>query len=85
MNTPCAPSPYCGECGKAHTPGQRFYVDVVSGSRFALLLGPYDTHEEATANVERGKQLAVERDPRTWFDSFGTCSTHDDRKTVFGK
>jgi hypothetical protein len=55
------------------------------GYRYALLLGPYDTHEEAVANLDRGKVLATDRDPWAWHYSYGTCSTRDERKTVFGK
>ena len=66
----------------------RFYVSVVDGSRYGLLLGPYETHDEALQNVERGKKLALESDgaSRSWFYSYGTVkiSSAKPGKTVFG-
>ncbi|MEA2573350.1 MAG: hypothetical protein QOH93_648 [Chloroflexia bacterium] len=84
---PHAPSPYCDQCGKVHhRKDQRFYVSLRNGSkRYALLLGPYETHEEAVANVERGKRMARESDMWADFYAFGTASSYDERSTVFGK
>ena len=52
-----------------------FYVSVRDGPRYGFLLGPYTTHGEALANVERGKQLALDSDnaSRSWFYAYGTC------------
>lgn len=53
---------------------EAFYVTVKDGPRTGFLLGPYPTHEEALANVERGKGLALESDgaSRSWFYAYGT-------------
>lgn len=65
-----------------------FFVTVVDGPRTGFLLGPYDTHAEALANVERGKRLAHESDnySRSWFYAYGTARVKRGNlpKTVFG-
>lgn len=69
--------------------GRDFYVTVIHGERTGYLLGPFDTHAEAIANVERGKKLAETHNTRALFGDFayGTasapCGTNID--TVFGK
>ncbi|MEX5635761.1 hypothetical protein [Parafrankia sp. FMc2] len=50
---------------------EAFYVTVRRGSRTGCLLGPYDTPEEAEANVERANLTACEIDPWCGFDAFG--------------
>lgn len=50
-----------------------FYVSVVDGGRHGYLLGPYDTHEAALANVDRGKAGAHEVDDRAHWYGYGTC------------
>lgn len=66
-----------------------YCVSVIDGPRKGLLLGPYDTHDAALQNVERGKQLAFGTDgaSRTWFYAYGTCRIERDGglpKGVFG-
>jgi hypothetical protein len=40
------------------------------------LAGPFrDDHAAALALVDRCRDLAVEYDPTTWFDAFGTART----------
>jgi hypothetical protein len=51
----------------------RFYVTVKRGEQTGFLLGPYETHEEALANVDRARQLAHDVDPFSAFDAFGTA------------
>lgn len=66
-----------------------YYVTVRDGKRTGFLLGPYETHDEALENVERGKGLAFRTDnaTRTWFYSYGTTKvTHEELpKSVFGR
>ena len=66
--------------------GNVFYVTVIDGDKWAALLGPYDTHDEAERNVKRGKDLANERDPRACFYAYGVSSSPPGNitKTVFG-
>ena len=85
----CAPILPCG-CDKPHHILDVFFVSCVEDSgqrRNALLLGPYDTHEEAIANVDRGRNLAETSDPKAYWYSFGTCSIRGptEQKGVFGK
>lgn len=63
-----------------------YYVTVKDGSRTGFLLGPYDTHDEALANVDRGRQLAFKTDntSRTWFYSYGTCKITSEGKLPKG-
>ena len=65
--------------------GLDFYVTVLDSGRTGFLLGPYPTHEEAKAQVERGRELANKADPWAGFYSFGTASLPKGtpRKVVF--
>ncbi len=66
----------------------KFYVSVKNGKQWRALLGPYDTHAEAEANKQRGRQLAEERDYRACWYAYGTCShpeSEPDLPTLFGK
>jgi hypothetical protein len=67
----------CG-CGKPkdHDAGSDFFVSIVRGRSWRPLLGPYATHDEALANVERGRTMAEKVDPQAVFDLFGTCRTN---------
>lgn len=78
------------ECGKNHPAGTSFFVTCIEDEgkrRTGFLLGPYDTHTEALANVERGRKLAEEADGKAHWYSFGTRSIEGptDRKGTFGK
>lgn len=57
-----------------HTEPRDYYVSLRRGSRTALLAGPFDTHTEALALVERATAEANRIDEWSWFDPFGTCS-----------
>lgn len=74
-------------CGKpsGHDAGSDFFVSIVrdpgtKGQRTGLVLGPYATHEEALANVDRGRVMASAADPFTAFDAFGTIGIEGDEK-----
>lgn len=67
-----------------------YYVTVKDQSRHGFLLGPYDTHDEALKNVERGKNAAFLSDnySRSWFYSYGTAkvtTSAELKPGVFGK
>lgn len=51
-----------------------YYVTAREGRKTAFLLGPYVSHPEALARVERGKELAERTDPYAWFYAYGTAS-----------
>lgn len=64
-----------------------FYVTVINGKRTGFLLGPYDSHQDALDNVERGRELAIDADPFACFYYVGTCRWKDPTnppKSVFG-
>jgi hypothetical protein len=64
-----------------------YYVTVRDGGRTALLLGPFQSHKAALAQVGRGRKLADEATPWAAFYAFGTSSVPAGTgvKTVFGK
>ena len=51
-----------------------YYVSMIRDSRYALMAGPFATHEEALAMIDPVKREAYRLDQWTDFDSFGTCS-----------
>lgn len=63
-----------------------FYVSIERDGKRGVLLGPYETHQEALNNVERGRRLAADTDPWADFDAFGTCSAPRSQplRTVWG-
>lgn len=65
----------------------QFFVTVrdEARGRHSFLLGPYDTHEEALAQVPRGITLAGEADPWSHFYEFGTAQTTAQPRAVFGR
>ncbi len=68
-------------CNVPHHGGRHgfvYYVSVVRGARRRLLDGPWPTHREALARVERVRRRANEMDPRSHFDGFGTASAPED-------
>lgn len=67
---------------------KRFYVTVRDErERTGWLLGPYGTHKEALANVQRGKDAAYLADGWAWFYAYGTAGVTGGNavKTIFGK
>ena len=56
-----------------------YYVSVVDGKRFALLLGPFpNDHRGALTRIGLVRQKAAEVDPRAAFYGFGTCRVSED-------
>lgn len=55
-----------------------YYVSAIDGPRSALLAGPWPTHAEALAMVDRVRALANELDPRSHWYAFGTARLPDD-------
>ena len=54
---------------------RKFYASVYREKKgHRMLAGPFDTHEEALAHVERARQAAYEVDPLSAWDAFGTAS-----------
>jgi hypothetical protein len=70
---------------EVHTNKRYYYVSVLDAKRKGLLLGPYDTHQEALDNVSRGRELAEQADAWAWGYAFGTAGSDVIVKTVFGR
>lgn len=64
-----------------------FYVSDRDAGRNGILLGPYETHQEALDNVRCGRWLAQDANCRAAFWSFGTCSVPRSRplRPIFGR
>jgi hypothetical protein len=62
-----------------------YYVTVINGQRKGFLLGPYNTHEEALQNVDKGRELAEQSDSWACHYAYGTAGSDVEIKTVFGK
>lgn len=61
-----------------------YYVSIVRDGRKGLLAGPFATHTEALALVNKARIEACDVDPRAWFDLFGTCSLPRDMANPMG-
>lgn len=48
-----------------------FYVTVKDGPRTGVLLGPYDTKDEAESRVKDGKRLAESVNSRAFWYAYG--------------
>ncbi|ATI15667.1 hypothetical protein [Bordetella phage vB_BbrM_PHB04] len=60
-------------------PRRKYYVTMArEGRGVARLAGPFDTHDEALAHVDRAREEAEKADPRSTFDSFGTAGVVSD-------
>jgi hypothetical protein len=54
-----------------------YYVSAIDGSKWALVSGPYETHQEALDLVDKARRIAVSLDPRAHFAGFGTARIKD--------
>lgn len=59
-----------------------YYATVRDGERAGLLLGPYETREEAEANMPRARSYVQENDSRGHFYAFGTARIRWDGRPV---
>lgn len=53
---------------------RKYYVTMLRDKRYAFLLGPFATHDEALALVNTAQAEAHKVDPWSDFDAFGTGS-----------
>lgn len=60
------------------------YVSAIDGPRKYVLAGPYDSHEEACANVRAVTDIAIEGNPKAHWMAWGTCSAADVIDTPLG-
>lgn len=70
-------NPEYGENNPNPEPGN-YYVSVIDGNRFGLLLGPFNSHQEALDKVEAVSNKAYELNPsEAAFAGFGTLRIED--------
>lgn len=50
-----------------------YFVSARDGGKHYVMAGPYPTHAEALADVERARNITYEHDARAWFMAWGTC------------
>lgn len=66
----------------AADPRKKFYVTMIREpgprQKVAKLAGPFDRHEDALAHVDRARDVAIEVDPYSHFDAFGTAGVTAD-------
>lgn len=64
-----------------------YYVTIKRGNDFRPLLGPYNDHSDALANVATGQAKAIKYGAIHAFDYFGTSkiTATDLPKGIFGK
>jgi len=68
-----------------------FYVSMIDPSqsgginRYALLAGPFETHEEAKGHIDAARRAADKADPWSHFAAFGTARIADPEKRTVGK
>lgn len=74
MSSECS----CGASHATDAPGSGYFVSVIDGPRQGLAAGPYDTHEEALADVEEVRRIGEDVDPRAVFYAWGTCRVDRD-------
>lgn len=55
-----------------------YFVSMINGKRTALLVGPYATHQEALAMVDKAKEKAIQLNLWCVFYTFGTCKIESD-------
>lgn len=61
------------------SPRRKFYVTIArEGRGVSKLAGPFDTHDEAKAHVDRAREEAYKVDPRSHWDAFGTSGVEAD-------
>lgn len=69
-----------------HVEPRDYYVSIVrSTKQRGLLVGPFVTHSEALALVDRASRLARELDTWADFDAFGTMSLPRNASNPYGK
>jgi hypothetical protein len=64
-------------CSAESCPTGVYYVTCVDGPAWWKMAGPYATHGEALADVDRARGIADKIDGRAWFMGWGTVRAKD--------
>jgi hypothetical protein len=67
-------------CTEECCPRGTYYVSAVDGPSWWRMAGPYNTHQEALADVERARSIAVKHDGRAWFMGWGTIRDREGKR-----
>ena len=59
-----------------------YYVTAVDAGKVFYMAGPYQTHREALADVDKALHIAYKHDGRAWFMSWGTVRRKDDYREM---
>ena len=62
-----------------------YYVSMLRDKKYALMAGPFLSHDEALSFVDPVRKEASRLDPRSDFDAFGTCSLLRHRDNKMGR
>jgi hypothetical protein len=60
-------------CTSGECPAGNYFVTALDGPSFYYMAGPYPTHAEALALVDKAKAIAYEHDGKAWFMAWGTA------------
>ena len=55
-------------------PNGAYYVSAVDAGHVFLMAGPYQTHADALADVDKALEIADSKDGRSWFMGWGTVN-----------
>lgn len=55
-----------------------YYVTCMDGPSWWYMAGPYQTHTEALAAVDKACRIAADIDGKAWFMAWGTVRAKDD-------
>jgi len=69
-------------CTEESCPLGTYYVSVVDGSSWWRMAGPYNTHQDALADVDRVRNIANEHDGRAWFMGWGTIRDREGKREL---
>ena len=60
-------------CTPESCPVGNYYVTAIDGPAWWKMAGPYATHADALADVDKARGIADKHDGRAWFMAWGTA------------
>jgi hypothetical protein len=69
-------------CTEETCPRGTYYVSAVDGSSWWRMAGPYNTHQDALADVDRALNIASYHDGRAWFMGWGTIRDKEGKREL---
>ena len=71
-------------CNSETCPAGNYFVTAIDGPNWFPMSGPYATHAEALADVDKALKIANEYDGRAWFMAWGTARMPVDTRHTAG-